>query len=681
MANYEYPKTKSIPVSENIHGRTIVDNYRWLENGEDDEVKNWVKEQNKFTQDTLEQNGSPELFREELAEIYKDGGFSALTPRNGMYFWSERKPGEDQTCAYYKKGIDGKEIKILDPNGLDKDNTVSLDYWRISQKNTYVAYGMSQGGSEMATIKVRKLETLKDEPDTIPYARHSSIAWLSDESGFYYTKNLAPELVPKGEGHMHTKVYFHKLGDDPKNDEMIFGQDRPKDDIIGISFSADDQWLVISATQEWTKNDLAVYNTKTKKLSWLVQGIDALFGISFAKNRVFLRTNYKADNFRILSCSYEDILKNIDEWEEVVAEREYLLEFFSITEDKLIGMYSVNAVSKGIIFDYFGNELGELPIPPLSSIAGIGHRREEKEFFYNITNYVTSSVMYRYDPILNSFSVHRTAPNPLNPDDYETKQEWYESKDGTKMPMFIVHKKDLVLDGNSPTLMYGYGGFGNIQGPGFPKNSVPWIKRGGVFVSTNIRGGGEYGEKWHEAGILDKKQNSYDDFIAAAEYLIDKKYTNPNKLAIMGGSNGGLLVGAVMIQRPDLFSAVVSNVPLLDMIRFPLFGMAIRWVHEYGDPSKEKDFSWIEKWSPYQNVKQKVSYPAVFFMTAEKDSRVDPLHARKMTALMQSLNGENPVLLRTEIEAGHGSGKPVNKIIGERADILAFLFWQTGLKI
>lgn len=664
-----FPPAKKENVVENLHDCIISDPYRWLEDSDNEEVKKWIRDQNEYLNRSMRGNVFEE-FSAELVRNFKVTNFSTPAMRNGTYFYSERRPNEDQHVVYYKKGIDGEPIKLVDPNGINESNTVSVEFWNPSKSGKYIVYGLDQGGDEMATLYVKNVETGADLSDKIERCRHSQVRWLPDDSGFYYSRNPQPGTVPKNEEHLHSKLYFHKLGDDPANDELIFGEGRPKDDMLNTSISLDGRYLAIHATNTWTKNDIYIYDRETKAIAPLVVGVDNKFGLGFLEDKAIIRTNYKANNERVLSMPLDKLFTLIDEWPELIPEREYLLEGLPATKSKLIGIYSVDAYSKTVVFDHDGKQTGEIPMPEYSSIAGFSARPDEEEFFYGVDSFTFPKIEYRYNPDKNDYETYRKTENPIDSENYVVKQEWYESKDGTKIPMFIFHRKD--VSGVAPTVMYGYGGFNKSMNPIFMRTWVPWIERGGILAIPNIRGGGEFGKKWHEAGIKDKKQNSFDDFIAAAEYLISKGHTDSDHLGIVGGSNGGLLVSAVETQRPDLFKAVVAQVPLTDMVRFPQFGIASRWVNEYGDPIQKEDLDDILKWSPYHNVKEGIEYPATLFTTAENDTRVNPMHARKMTAILQSINKKNDVFLFTETEAGHGSGKPIKKIVESQALILNF---------
>ncbi len=665
---------------EEIQGIKVADPYRWLEHSENTEVQIWISEQNKRTDATLK-NDLFKKFSGELEKNFKVVNFSNPLPVQGGYFYTERQPDEDQGVLYFKRGLDGVPVMLYNPNGKRDGNTVSIDTWSVSRTGKYIAYSISEDGDEMATLYIKDVATNQELADRITHCRYPLVSWLPDDSAFFYTRNPRPGTVPKNEEHLHTKVYLHRLGDDPDNDELIFGADRPKDDMIGINLSPNGKYLAISVAQSWTENNIYIYNHETQETKTLIESVPSKFYVYFLDDKVLIKTNNKANNYRVLWTAYEGLHKSIDEWKEFIAEKEHLLQSISVTKNKILVEYLVNAHSEVLIFNYEGAELDKLPLPQYSSLAGISGRNEEEEFFYGVDTFIFPKITYQYNPATAQHVEYRKTYNPIYPEKYEIKQEWFQSKDGTRVPVFIFHKKGVVRNGQNPTLLYGYGGFSHNETPGFMRNWVPWIERGGIFVIANIRGGGEFGESWHKGGVKENKQNSFDDFIAAGEYLIVQKYTDQQHLGIIGVSNGGLLVSAVGVQRPDLWKAICSRVPLTDMVRFPLFGIAVRWTHEYGNPEIKEDLQRIMTWSPYHNVKEGTKYPDFFFTTANKDSRVDPLHARKMAAILQNAHKENMALVFTEMEAGHGPGKPVAKMVENQALVLTFFATKLGLKV
>jgi len=676
----QIPQTKTINVVDEIHGMLVADPYRWLENAVNPEVKEWIGEQNKRVDLELK-NESFKTFSDELAKNLEVTTFSNPVPVRGRYFYRERRPHDEQSVLYVKKGLQSEPVVLFDPNGKRDGNTLSIDYWSPSQTGKYIIYGISEGGDEMATLYIKNVDTGQELPEKIIRCRNSSVKWLLDDSAFFYTRNPRPGTVPKNEEHLHSKLYFHILGDDSDNDTLIFGADRPKDDMIQIGLSPDGRYVSIKVSREWTQNEIYLYDREKKELKSLVVGVPAVFSLCFLTDKVLLNTNYNANNYRVLWAPYEELYKPLDEWEEFIPEKEFRLESIRITKSKILVQYLEDVCSKVIIFDHQGNEIGNISLLKYSSLTGISGRLEEEEFFYSTESFLFPTILYRYDPHTLKYIEYRKMDSPIDSENYEVHQEWYASKDSTKVPMFVFYKKGIALTGSNPTVLCGYGGFGNNMKPSFMRDWIPWMERGGIFAVANIRGGGEFGETWHKDGIKENKQNSFDDFISAAEHLISRNYTDARHLGILGISNGGLLVSAVAVQRPDLFKAVCSRVPLTDMVRFPRFGMALRWIHEYGNPEIKEDLERILKWSPYHNVKNGVEYPATLFITADKDTRVDPLHARKMVALLQSVNKKNKILLFTETEAGHGAGKPVSKVIESQSFVLAFLARELHLNV
>jgi len=676
----KYPNTPTEELVENIFGHKVTDNYRWLEDGSKVRVKAWINAQNKLTDQILPKKLQTEIGKE-VKQSYQFPAISMPYSYQGTYFWWERQPGQEQGVLYFRKGLSGKKRILIDPNKLSKapDHIVSLDYWVPSKSGKLLAYGTSENGNELSVLKVLEVETGKTLETVAKNASWSSIAWLPDESGFYYTNHPEVGTVPKGEERYHQKVLFHTLDTDPTADPEIFGKGRPKEDTMSLRLSVDGKLLIISVSQNWERNDLYFYNADSKKVTELIVGYDAQSWIAFGNRLALLCTNYQAPNNRMLRADPGKMPCKLELWQEFIPERKHKLEWFSITKEQILAAYLIDASQKALTFDLNGKETGQLPIPEHASLLGISARKEEAEYFYEYASFVTPGVTYRYNPTTRKLVKFNQMESMLNESDYLVKQEWFKSKDGTKVPMFIVHRKDLKLNGKNPTILYGYGGFETSITPGFLRSFGPWLKRGGVYASANIRGGGEFGKAWHIDAVRKNKQKSYDDFIAAAEHLTTNKYTSNQHLGILGGSNGGLLVCVAAVQRPDLFKAVVSEVPLTDMVRFPKFLIAGRWVSEYGDPSKPEDLKYILKFSPYHNAKAGTEYPSFLFLTADNDTRVDPMHSRKMTALFQSINTKNAVLLYTDNSSGHRGSLTMSRYYRDEGKILAFFMEQLGI--
>ena len=432
----QIPKTKKVDVVDELNGVIIADPYRWLENIDNTDVKNWIGAQNQYL-DSFLRNEAQKGFSDELIKNFKVVNFSNPIPVKGRYFYTERQPDEDQMVLYFKDELDGVPIKLVDPNGKKKDNTVTIDYWFPGWTGKYIAYGLSEGGDEMATLYVMDVDKQENLPNKIIHCRYSSVRWLPDDSGFFYTRNPRPGTVPKNEEHLHPKVYFHKLGNDPESDKLIFGEDRPKDDMINISLSMDGKYLAIHVSQTWTENEVYIYDRDKENIVPLVTGISSKFSLQFLSNKAILYTNYKANNYKILSVELNDLFIDVDEWQEFFPERENLLESVAVTADRILLEYLVNACSEIIILDHFGKETGKVPLPQYSSLAGISTRRTEKEIFYGLESFTFPKIVYKFNPENNQYDKYRATDNPINPSDYTTKQEWYSSKDGTKIPIFI----------------------------------------------------------------------------------------------------------------------------------------------------------------------------------------------------------------------------------------------------
>lgn len=672
----KYPETPVKEIVEKIHGFTVKDPYRWLED-DSPQVKAWTAQQNKLAQSSLDKK-LVSIFEKDLKASFNFKADQMPRRRGDLYFYAERRPRQDQFVLYVKKGLTGRGRELVNPNKLSGDTIVTLDYWAPSPKGRLLAYGISSSGDELSELKVMDVATGADIESVAPNASWADVEWLPDESGFFYTRFPDPGTVPAGEERLHNKVYFHKLG--ASSDRMVFGQGRNKEEMLGLELSHDGAKLVISAQRDWVRNDLYIYDVKRRKLEDLITGLDGWFSVDLAEQKTFLYTNYGAPNGKILAAELPDLPKKLDEWNEVVPESDIKLEWMQPTADRLLLTYLTDAVQRTYVHDYSGRRLQELKIPKNASVLSVSASSREKEFFYEYVSYVSPGVITRYDPEKDAYEEYSRMGALIDPDDYEVKQEWFKSKDGTGVPMFIVHRKGLSKDGTNPTILGGYGGFEVSNIPRFLRAYTPWLERGGVYAVANIRGGGEFGKSWHKDGIRSKKQNSYDDFIAAAEHLINSKYTSPRHLGISGASNGGLLVNAVAVQRPDLFKAVDSGVPLADMVRFPHSLIASRWISEYGDPAVRDDLKNILSFSPYHNVKPNQEYPAFFFTTAEHDTRVHPFHARKMAALLQRVNQTNPVLIYTDLSSGHMGSLTMTNFYKNEAMTLAFFAKELGLK-
>ena len=681
IATVDYPPTRTEPVVDHLHGQPVADPYRWLENGEAPEVRQWTEGQNAHTRKVLEAVPQRQGIAARLEKLLQIGTVSTPAPRKGRYFYTKRTGTQNQPILYVREGVSGADRVLLDPNTLSQEGTTSLDWWYPSRDGQFLAYGLSEGGSELSTLHVRAVTTGKALPDRIPRCRACSLAWLPDGSGFYYTRYPAPGTVPPGEETYHRHVFFHKLGDDPAQDVKVFGAGRDKEDWPSVLLSPDGRWLVVEVHQGWTKNSVFLQDRQQgSPFRQITPEVDALYSVTVRNDALYLHTNDGAPRYRLFRC--DPAQPQREKWQELLPEGPDVLEGVAVIGDKINALYMVRASSRLRVFDAQGKPHKEIELPTIGSITGLGGEWNGNELFYGFSSFTVPPSVYRLDLTGLNSSLWQRVEGTFESSNLEVRQVEYRSKDGTPVTMFLAHRRGLKQDGNHPTLLTGYGGFNSSETPVFRSDLILFLEQGGVLALPNLRGGGEYGEAWHRAGMLGQKQNVFDDFLAAAEYLIREKITSPNKLAIKGGSNGGLLIGAALTQRPDLFRAAVCQVPLLDMLRYHKFRIARLWIPEYGDPDDPTEFAWLRAYSPYHHVQQGVKYPAVLFTAAESDTRVDPMHARKMAARLQAASTSGlPILLRIETQAGHGAGKPRAKVLAELTDVWSFVCHQLGMEV
>jgi len=684
------PKAKVEPVTDNLYGHKIVDNYRWLEDSNSPATQEFVRQEMAYTRSILDPLPGRGKILERLQQLALVGTIGAPQPGGKYYFYIRREGAQNQPVLYVREGNHGKDRALVDPNVMAADATVALDWWFPSDDGKYVAYGLSAGGSEESTLHVIKTATGKVLPDAIERARYQGVSWKKDNSGFYYNLHPKKGEVPDGEEVYHVKVFFHQLGSNPAKDRIVFdpmtvgSEHNPQDIPFAQLADDDDRWLLTTIAEGYAKTELYLQDLKAGTPPVEVTGgKEFLYSGEVFHGNLYITTNEDAPHYRVFVVDAAHPQR--EHWKEVIPQNDAVLQNLSILGGKLFAQYEKNASSQLKLFDLDGKNDTDVALPAIGTAAGIGGRWDRKEMFFGFQSFTIPASVYELDVTSGQTSLWDRVPAPIDPSDYQVKQVWFTSKDGTKVPMFLFHKKGLELNGKNPTLLTGYGGFNISLTPSFVAGRYLWLEHGGVFAVANLRGGAEFGEDWHRAGMLDKKQNVFDDFIAAAEFLIDDNITDKDHLAIQGGSNGGLLVGAALTQRPDLFRAVVCQVPLLDMLRYQNFQIAKLWIPEYGSADDAKQFEWLYAYSPYHHVQAGKEYPAVLFMTADTDTRVDPMHAKKMAALMQAeaANGrslDRPILLRIDTKAGHGAGKPVAKQIEDGVDIYSFLFWQLGVK-
>jgi len=670
------PKAGVRSLAEDWHGTKVVDNYRWLEDGASADTRKWVAGEMAYTRSVLDPLPGREGIHKRLTELLGIGDIGVPKIGGKFYFYTRRDGLQNQPVLYVREGIDGRDRSLVDVNSLAADGSVSLDWFFPSEHGKYVAYGTSSNGSEMSTLHVVETKTGKLLPDTIERTwAAASVAWLPDNSGFYYTRYPKKGDVPAGQERYNRHVFYHELGTDPERDELIFGEGRDAEDWPDVSLDNDGHLLLISVAQGSTKSELFLMDLKKgTPPTRITTGKNFLYSGSVYNGRVYIVTDEDAPRYRMFVT--EAGVYDRDDWKEIIPQTGGVLKDASVWGGKIFARYEQNASSQLKVFDLQGNLYSNIDLPFPGTVFGSGGKWDHDEVFYGFESFTAAPSIYRYDLEKRSASLWaKVDAASIDAAAYEVEPEWYHSKDGTRVPMFLVYKKGLKKDGHNPTLLTGYGGFGVSLTPSFERENFLWLERGGIYAVANLRGGGEFGEEWHRAGMLDKKQNVFDDFAAAAEYLIAEKYTDRDHLAIEGRGNGGLLMGAMITERPELFRAVVCFAPLMDMLRYQDFPVGRLWVPEYGTAEKPEGFKWLYAYSPYHRVKSGWGYPAVLFIAGESDSRVDPMHARKMVAFMQSVS-KRPVLLRVESGAGHGAGTRIQ----EGTDIYSFLFWQLVVK-
>lgn len=667
----QYPVTKKVDTVNTYFGVKVPDPYRWLEDDNSEETKAWVKAQNEVTFGYLEKIPYRNKIQERFTEMWNFERRMLLNKEADVYYYEGNNGLQNQNVLYYKKSLSDEPKVLLDPNTLSEKGTMALNTYAISSDGKYLGYAVSNSGSDWAEIFVKEIESGKLLDDHIKWVKFSGIAW--DKSGFYYTRYDEPkgkELTGRNDFH---KLYYHKLGTSQDKDILVIQHSNPR-----VNFDAqvteDRNYLVIYESEGFDGNKITIRDIATKKdLKTFGKDYSVKYSVvgNFGTN-FYVITNEDAPNNKIWAVDVKTGKENIT----VIPEKEFVLEGAYLNgKDKIIAHYLKDAQAKIEFYDVNGEYLKDIKLPAPGTVPDIYSKAGNEEIFYTFTafTYPTSSFVYNQNN--DELKPFFTSKLDFNPEEYETKQIFYTSKDGTKVPMFVVHKKGIELNGKNPTLLYGYGGFDVNVTPGFSVSRLLWLKNGGIYVSANIRGGGEYGKKWHKGGTKLNKQNVFDDFIAAAEYLIQNKYTSPEKLAVMGGSNGGLLIGAVVNQRPELFGAAIPAVGVMDMLRFHKFTIGAAWSSDYGSSEDSSQFNYIYKYSPLHNISDSKNYPAIMVTTADHDDRVVPAHSFKYIATLQEkYKGENPVLIRIQTNAGHGAGKPTAVIIAEQADIYSFMF-------
>ncbi|HEY6190729.1 MAG TPA: prolyl oligopeptidase family serine peptidase [Bacteroidota bacterium] len=677
-----YPKTPKVEHSDNYFGTVVPDPYRWMENDTAASVADWVQAENKVTFGYLEKIPFRDQVKARMTKIWNYAKYSTPFREGDNYYFFKNSGLQNQSVLYYQRGLDGKPAIFLDPNTLSSDGTVALSDFAFSKDGKYMAYSISRSGSDWREIYLLYVPTRTQLKDHLRWAKFTGLSWY--HGGFYYSRYDAPAdttkaLTAKNE---FQKVYYHAIGDDQSADKLVYQDTAHAMRTFGLTVTQDERFGVLTIGQGGSKGNAAFLRemeSQDPSFRPVIETFDDDFNpIGNVDGKVYFRTNRNSPNGRVVLVDPANPAE--PNWKVVLPEQPDVLMNSSLVGGKLLATYMKDVSHRVYVYDTEGKLENEIGMPTLGTVGGFAGKKEDQIVFYSVTSFTFPSTIYQYDFRTKESKLYRKPEIDFTSEKYETKQVFYKSKDGTRIPMFIVHKKGLVLDGTNPTLLYGYGGFDISLAPGFNTARLVWLEQGGVYAQANLRGGGEYGEKWHEGGMGLHKQNVFDDFIAAAEYLIAERYTSPAKLAIQGGSNGGLLIGAVTNQRPDLFRVALPAVGVMDMLRFHKFTIGWAWVPDYGSSDDSVNFHNLYSFSPVQNIREGVEYPSTLVTTADHDDRVVPAHSFKyISTLQEKYHGNNPVLIRIETKAGHGGGKPTSKIIEETADIYSFTFYNMGV--
>lgn len=680
-AQLQYPQTRKVDHSDDYHGTKVADPYRWLEDDRSAETAEWVKAENKVTFDYLDKIPYRKQLQNRIEQIYNYPKYTAPNRKGEWFYFSKNDGLQNQSVLYRQKGLTGTPEVVIDPNKLAADGTTRLGAFRLSKDGKYAVVGLSKAGSDWQEFQVMDMNTKQYLPDKIEWVKVSGAAWQGD--GFYYSRYPKPEgsaLAAKNENH---QVFFHKLNTAQSADRLVFEDAKNPQRFHQVGTTDDERFALLTVSDRGKGKDgnaLYFLDTKSgqKDFTPIVSEItDFSYGvIDNDGDKLLMLTNEKAPNSKVVSFDTK-----AKKFSTLIAEKPE-----PITEGgvgsaggKLFVEYSKDVTSRVFVYDYAGKPENAIELPAIGTAGGFGGERDDKFVFYSFTSFTFPPTIYRYDIATKKSSVFRAPEVDFKPADYETKQVFYPSKDGTKVPMFITYRKGVKLDGTNPTLLYGYGGFNISLPPSFSPTRIAFLEQGGIYAQANLRGGSEYGETWHEQGMKAKKQNVFDDFIAAAEYLIKEKYSSSEKLAIQGGSNGGLLVGAVMNQRPELFKVAIPQVGVMDMLRFHKFTIGWNWIADYGSSDNAEDFKYLYAYSPIQNIKPGLNYPATMITTADHDDRVVPAHSFKYAATLQeAYKGPNPALIRIDTNSGHGSSN-TKKAIEATADIYSFILWNMGI--
>ena len=678
-----YPTTLQTNQIDHYHGVAVADPYRWLEDDNSPATKAWVEAQNRVTFGYLEKLPQRAVLRERLAELWNYERYGVPFKQGERYFFTKNDGLQNQSVLYVAESLQAEPRVLLDPNGLSVDGTVALSGYSVSEDGNLMAYGLSAAGSDWQEWQVRDVRTGVDLPDRLKWVKFSGAAWAKDGKGFYYSRYDAPKPGEKLKGaNYFQKLYFHRIGTGQGEDVLVYERPDQKEWGFGGQVTDDGRYLVIHVWQGTDRRNRVFYldlQAPEKKVVELLNDFDAHYSLVDNEGTKFwFSTDLAAPRGRVIEIDLSRPERG--NWREVIPQAAETLKGVNMLNDRFVCSYLKDARSQVKVFGRDGRLEREVELPGLGTVGGFGGRQGDTETFYSFTSFNVPGTVYRYDLKSGRSSVFREPKVAFDPADYETRQVFYTSKDGTRIPMFLAHKRGLKLDGNNPTYLYGYGGFNISLTPSFSVAMLTWMENGGLYVRPNLRGGGEYGEEWHQAGTKLKKQNVFDDFIAAAEWLIASGYTRSGRLAIAGGSNGGLLVGACMTQRPELFGVALPDVGVMDMLRFHRFTIGWAWRSDYGSSESAEEFKALHAYSPLHNLRPGERYPATLVTTADHDDRVVPAHSFKFAARLQECQAKDgpPVLIRIETKAGHGAGKPTGKLIDEAADRLAFALENRG---
>lgn len=682
-AQMNYPVTKKTDVVDDYHGTKIADPYRWLEDDNSTETKDWVAAQNKVTFDYLSKIPFRDKVKARLGEMWNYTRYGSPSKEGAYYYFYKNDGLQNQSILYRQKGLTGQPEVFIDPNQFSADGTVALGGVYFSKHSKYVAYLTAQSGSDWQEVTLLDVESKQLLQDKIRFVKFSGINWNEDE-GFYYSRYPEPDEKNKlSKQNQFHAVYYHKMGTSQTDDVLIYEDKQHPLRNVGAGLTDDGRFLILSITEGTSGNEVRVKDLKSgqKEFSVLIPGFktepDVIDNLG---DKLIVKTNESAPNYEVVLVDPKN--PQPSNWRTLISEQKDILQNVTTAGGYLFCTYLKDASTKVYQYTYEGKLVRAIQLPGIGTASGFSGKHNDKEIFYTFSSYNTPPSIFRLQIVSGASTLFRKTETKFKSNDYETKQVFFQSKDGTRVPMFLTYKKGMKLDGSNPVLLYGYGGFNIPQTPGFSISNAFWLEQGGIFAVVNLRGGSEYGEDWHKAGMLANKQHVFDDFIAAAEYLISNKYTNNQKIAIRGGSNGGLLVGACMTQRPDLFKVALPAVGVMDMLRYHLFTIGWAWAVEYGRSDNADQFKYLVKYSPLHNLKDGVSYPATLVTTADHDDRVVPAHSFKFAARLQEAHkGNNPVLIRIETKAGHGAGKPTSKQIEEAADIWSFVMYNMGMTI